>query len=92
ERVVREVDLDVGARNTKEFDKIVDEMMSNIKMAGTERDDIYTISYTATSAKQGRDVVQAFLTIFVEGSFSGKRQDSEKAVQFIDDQIRTYEE
>lgn len=92
ERVVREVDLDVGARNTKEFDKIVDEMMSNIKMAGTERDDIYTISYTATSAKLGRDVVQAFLTIFVEGSFSGKRQDSEKAVQFIDDQIRTYEE
>jgi len=92
ERVVREVDLDVGARNTKEFDKIVDEVMSNIRMAGTERDDIYTISYTATSAKQGRDVVQAFLTIFVEGSFSGKRQDSEKAVQFIDDQIRTYEE
>lgn len=92
ERVVREVDLDVGAKNTKEFDKIVDEVMSNIRMAGTERDDIYTISYTATSAKQGRDVVQAFLTIFVEGSFSGKRQDSEKAVQFIDDQIRTYEE
>jgi len=92
ERVVREVDLDVGAKNTKEFDKIVDEMISSIRMAGTERDDIYTISYTAPSAKQGRDVVQAFLTIFVEGSFSGKRQDSEKAVQFIDDQIRNYEE
>lgn len=92
ERVVREVDLDIGAKNTKEFNQVVDEVMSNIKMAGTERDDIYTISYTATSAKQGRDVVQAFLTIFVEGSFSGKRQDSEKAVQFIDDQIRTYEE
>ena len=92
ERVVREVDLDVSAKNSKEFDRIVDEMMSKIKMAGTERDDIYTISYTAPSAKQGRDVVQAFLTIFVEGSFSGKRQDSEKAVQFIDDQIRSYEE
>jgi len=92
ERVVREVDLDVSARNTKEFDKIVDNMMASIRMAGTERDDIYTISYSAPSAKQGRDVVQAFLTIFVEGSFSGKRQDSEKAVQFIDDQIRNYEE
>ena len=32
------------------------------------------------------------LTIFVEGSFGGKKQDSEKAVQFIDDQIKTYEE
>lgn len=92
ERVVREVDLDVKAKDGKEFDKLVDEMISKIKIAGTERDDIYTIAYTAPTAKQGRDVVQAFLTIFVEGSFSGKRQDSEKAVQFIDDQIRSYEE
>lgn len=92
ERVVREVDLDVKARDGKEFDKLVDDMIANIKMAGTERDDIYTISYTAPSARQGKEVVQAFLTIFVEGSFGGKRQDSEKAVQFIDDQIRSYEE
>jgi len=42
--------------------------------------------------KLGKDVVQSLLTIFVEGSFSGKKQDSEKAVQFIDDQIKTYEE
>ena len=37
-------------------------------------------------------MVQSLLTIFVEGSFGGKKQDSEKAVQFIDDQIRSYEE
>ena len=92
ERVLRMVDLDVKARDTKEQDKMVDDMMARIKMAGTERDDIYTISYTAPSARQGRDVVQAFLTIFVEGSFGGKKQDSEKAVQFIDDQIKSYEE
>lgn len=92
ERVVREVDLDVTARDAREFDKLVDNMLSKIKIEGTAREDIYTIAYTAPTAKQGRDVVQAFLTIFVEGSFSGKRQDSEKAVQFIDDQIRAYEE
>jgi polysaccharide chain length determinant protein (PEP-CTERM system associated) len=66
--------------------------MEKIKIAGTERDDIYTISYTAPDAKLGKDVVQSLLTIFVEGSFGGKKQDSEKAVQFIDDQIRNYEE
>ncbi|MBQ5948156.1 XrtA system polysaccharide chain length determinant [Massilia sp. ST3] len=92
ERVLRMVDLDVKARDSKEQEKMVDDMISRIKMAGTERDDIYTISYTAPNAKQGRDVVQAFLTIFVEGSFGGKKQDSEKAVQFIDDQIKSYEE
>ena len=92
ERVMRMVDLDVKAANAKEHEKMVNELMSQIRIGGTERDDIYTISYTAPSAKLGKDVVQAFLTIFVEGSFGGKRQDSEKAVQFIDDQIRNYEE
>ena len=92
ERVVREVDLDVKATDAKQMNKLVDDMMANIKIGGTERDDIYTISYTGTSAREGKDVVQAFLTIFVEGSFGGKKQDSDKAVQFIDDQIRSYEE
>lgn len=92
EKVMRMVDLDVKARNAKEHDEMVDELMEKIKIGGTERDDIYTISYTAPDAKLGKDVVQALLTMFVEGSFGGKKQDSEKAVQFIDDQIRNYEE
>ncbi|MGG7605445.1 XrtA system polysaccharide chain length determinant [Massilia sp. BKSP1R2A-1] len=92
ERVMRMVDLDVKASTPKEHEAMVEKLTSQIKIAGTERDDIYTISYTGPSAQQGKDVVQAFLTIFVEGSFGGKKQDSEKAVQFIDDQIRNYEE
>ena len=92
ERVMRMVDLDVKAKNAKEHDEIVEDLMEKIKIAGTERDDIYTISYTAPDPKLGKDVVQSLLTIFVEGSFGGKKQDSEKAVQFIDDQIRNYEE
>ncbi|KFI05134.1 XrtA system polysaccharide chain length determinant [Massilia sp. BSC265] len=92
ERVMRMVDLDVQAKNAKEHDAMVEELMEKIKIGGTERDDIYTISYTAPNAKLGKDVVQALLTIFVEGSFGGKKQDSDKAVQFIDDQIRNYEE
>ncbi|NNG24198.1 XrtA system polysaccharide chain length determinant [Telluria aromaticivorans] len=91
ERVMRMVDLDVKATTTKEHDEIVDELMSQIKIGGTERDDIYTISYTAPDPKLGKDVVQALLTIFVEGG-AGKKQDSDKAVQFIDDQIRNYEQ
>lgn len=92
ERLMRMVDLDVKAKDTKEHEKMVDELMSQIKIGGTERDDIYTITYTATNPKLGKDIVQSLLTIFVEGSFSGKKQDSEKAVQFIDDQIKSYEE
>jgi polysaccharide chain length determinant protein (PEP-CTERM system associated) len=71
---------------------MVDELMSQIKIAGTERDDIYTLTYTSDNPKLAKAVVQALLTIFVEGGSSGKKQDSEKAVRFIDDQIKTYEE
>ncbi|KGF82247.1 chain length-determining protein [Massilia sp. JS1662] len=92
ERLMRMVDLDVKAKDSKEHDKIVDDLMAQIKVTGTERDDIYTITYVSDNAKLGKDVVSSLLTIFVEGSFSGKKQDSEKAVQFIDDQIKTYEE
>ncbi|SDF18322.1 polysaccharide chain length determinant protein, PEP-CTERM locus subfamily [Massilia sp. PDC64] len=92
ERLMRMVDLDVKAKDSKEHDKIVDELMSQIKITGTERDDIYTLTYVSDNPKLGKDVVSSLLTIFVEGSFSGKKQDSEKAVQFIDDQIKTYEE
>jgi polysaccharide chain length determinant protein (PEP-CTERM system associated) len=92
ERVMRMVDLDVKAKDAKEHEKMVDQLMSQITIAGTERDDIYTISYSAPNPKLGRDVVQSLLTIFVEGSFGGKKQDSDKAVQFIDDQIKNYEQ
>lgn len=92
EKLMRMVDLDVKAKDAKEHEKIVDELMAAIKIGGTERDDIYTISYTATNPKLGKDVVQSLLTMFVEGSFGGKKNDSDKAVQFIDDQIKNYEE
>jgi polysaccharide chain length determinant protein (PEP-CTERM system associated) len=92
ERVMRMVDLDVKAKDTREHEEMVDLLMKQITLAGTERDDIYTITYNAPNPKLGRDVVQSLLTIFVEGSFGGKKQDSDKAVQFIDDQIKTYEE
>jgi polysaccharide chain length determinant protein (PEP-CTERM system associated) len=92
EKVMRMVDLDVTATNAKEHDKLVDELLSKIKLSGTERDDIYTITYTTPDPKLGKEVVQAFLQIFVEGGSSGKKQDSDKAIQFIDDQIRSYEE
>ncbi|WP_028105174.1 XrtA system polysaccharide chain length determinant [Pseudoduganella violaceinigra] len=92
ERVLRMVDLDLRAVSAREHDALVDTLLKNIRINGTGTYDIYTISYTHSDPRQVRDVVQALLAIFVEGSFKGKKGDSEKAVQFIDEQIRSYEE
>ena len=78
ERVMRMVDLDVKTSTATEHEKLVDELIEKIKIIGTERDDIYTITYNNPNPKLGKDVVQSLLTIFVEGSFGGKKQDSER--------------
>jgi len=92
ERVMRMVDLDVVSKTPREREKAVDELLQKIRIGGTATYDIYSISYSNSNPKLVRDVVQSLLTIFLEGSFKGKRGESEKAVQFIDDQIRAYED
>jgi polysaccharide chain length determinant protein (PEP-CTERM system associated) len=92
ERVMRMVDLDVSSTSELDHQHLVEELMNKIKISGTGSYDIYTISYNNRNPRLVHDVVQSLLTIFVEGSFKGKKGDSQKAVQFIDDQIRTYED
>lgn len=92
ERVIRMVDLDLGTRNAREHEQQVEELMRQIKIGSTGSYDIYTITYNHPDPRLVRDVVQSLLTIFVEGSFKGKKGDSDKAVQFIDEQIHSYED
>jgi polysaccharide chain length determinant protein (PEP-CTERM system associated) len=92
ERVLRMVDLDIAAATPREHEEQLGELARRIKLGGTQNYNIYTISYTAPDRIQARNVVQSLLTIFLEGSYSGKRSESAKAVQFIDDQIKSYEQ
>ncbi|WP_432377749.1 XrtA system polysaccharide chain length determinant [Duganella sp. P38] len=91
EKVIRMVDLDIKSHGDQDREQLIDELGSQIRIGGTDRDDIYTISYSNPNPKLGKDVVQSLLTIFVEGSVGGKKLDSEKAVQFIEEQIKSYE-
>lgn len=91
EKVMRMVDLDIKAKTPKENEELANELMKDIKIISTGRDDIYTISYSNENPRVAKDVVQSLLTIFVEGSFGDKKNDSDKAVQFLDEQIKNYE-
>jgi polysaccharide chain length determinant protein (PEP-CTERM system associated) len=92
ERVMRMVDLDINAKTPRDQQQQLDELMNKIRIGGTGNFDIYTISYNNRNPRLVRDVVQSLLTIFVEGSFKGKNGETRKAVQFIDDQIKAYED
>ena len=50
------------------------------------------ISYRDADPNQARRVVQSLLSIFVESSLGDKRQDTQSAMKFVDDQIKRYEE
>jgi len=88
---MRMVDLDIKAKTPKEKEELLNDLMKQIKIVGTGRDDIYTLSYSDENPRVAKDVVQALLTIFVEGSFGDKKNDSDKAIQFLDEQIKNYE-
>lgn len=92
ERVMRMVDLDIKATSGKDHDQLINELMAQIKIGTTGRDNLFTISYSNDNPKLAKDVVQSLLTIFVEGSLGDKKQDSASAIRFIDEQIKAYEE
>jgi len=91
EKVMRMVDLDIQAKTARDKEELLIDLMGDIKISGTGRDDIYTIAYHNENPRLARDVVQSLLTIFVESSIGDKKGDSDKAVQFIEDQIQAYE-
>jgi polysaccharide chain length determinant protein (PEP-CTERM system associated) len=92
ERVIRMVDMDLSTSTAREHELQIEDLLTKIKIASTGSYDIYTITYNNSNPRLVRDVVQSLLTIFVEGSFKGKKGESQKAVQFIDDQIKAYED
>ncbi len=92
ERVMRMVDLDVHATSALLQEQQLERLLGGIRITGTRQNDIYTISYSDRDPTLVRDVVQALLTIFVEGSVKSRHGDSQQAVKFIDEQIKRYEQ
>lgn len=92
ERVMRMVDLDIKTNTIKDHEMLIDAVTNSIKIESTGRNDLYIISSNNENPKIAKDIVQALLTIFVEGSIGNKKKDSATAINFIDEQIRDYEE
>lgn len=91
EKLIRMVDMDIHAGTGKSRDQLIEELGKEIKIVSAGRDDIYTITYSDPNPKLAKEVVQSLLTIFVEDSFADKKQDSGKAIIFLEEQIKTYE-
>lgn len=92
EKVARMADLDLEVRNDKQMDALLDSIRSRVAMSSGRRQNIFTISYEDPNPNVAKNVVQAFLTVFVESSLGSSRKESSVAQKFIDEQIAEYEE
>lgn len=91
EEVARKTDLDLKAKNEKEFSQIVESLAKRIKITGTSRDNIYKITFEDSNAEQAKRVVDEMLNTFLEGALGTNRQDTAVTQKFLDEQIAEYE-
>lgn len=91
EKLIRMADLDLKIKGKAEQEALIEELTKTLKISSVGRDNLYIISYRDTEPAKAQRVVQALVSIFVESSLGNKRQDSDSARKFIDDQIKSYE-
>lgn len=91
EKVARMTDLDLRAKTPKEQEDLYGNLAKSISLAGTDRENLYTISYQHSNPDLAKRVVQALLTIFTESSLGGARKDISNTQKFIEDQLKSYE-
>ncbi len=91
EKLIRMADLDLDLKTREKRDALVDGLIKDIEVKGTPTDNLYSIRYRDSKPDRARRVVDSLLSIFVESGLGDKRRDTEKAQQFIDEQIKEYE-
>ena len=93
EKLMRMTDLDLQVTTAKEKDKLLSDLMKAISLSGGQQDkSLYSIRVQDPDRDTAKRIAQALITVFIESSLSGKREDASGSIGFLDDQIKTYEQ
>jgi len=91
EKLARMTDLDLVAQTPSEMEVLLDDLGKDIRISSTREQDLYTLSYFNSDPQLAKRVVQSLLTIFVESTLGEKREETDSAQQFVEQQIKEYE-
>ncbi len=91
EKLIRMADLDLDIKGKAAQEALIDHLTKTLKIQSVGRDNLYILSYQDPDPAKAQRVVEGLVSIFVESSLGSKRQDSDSARKFIEDQIRNYE-
>lgn len=89
EKLMRMTDLDLQVTTSEERDKMLSDLMQAISLSGGQIDrSLYSISVQDPDRETARRIAQALITVFIESSLSGKRDESSGSLEFVDAQIK----
>jgi len=91
ERISRMTDLDVQANTPGQYEGIIARLKSSLKISRAGRANIYTLSIVDKDPEMAKNIVQSALTVFIENTLGGNRNDSDTAQKFLNTQIQEYE-
>lgn len=92
EKLITMADLDLGVRGPAQREALIAELTAGLQIRGTGRDNLFTLAYADTRPDRAQRVVQSLVSLFVESGLGTKRQDTDAARRFIEEQIKNYEE
>ncbi len=92
EKLMRMTDLDLQVTTAREKDELLSELSKAISLRGGRQDkSLYAISVQDPDRDTAKRIAQALITVFIESSLSGKREDTSGASGFLDEKIKEYE-
>lgn len=91
EKVLRATDMDITATTPERREALIEMVESKTKISPEAARNLFTIQYADKSAELARNVLQAFLTIFIESNIGNQRKDMEGSQVFIANQVADYE-
>lgn len=94
EKLITMADLDLGVRNAQEREALIANLTRDLQIRPAERgsNNLFMLAYADTQPARAQRVVQSLVSLFVESGLGGKRQDSDTARRFIEEQIKGYEQ
>lgn len=92
ERLAADPALGLAPARGQDKDAFLDGIIKRIRITTSGRENLYNIAFRDEDPVRARRFVHSLVTLFVESGIGGKKADTDEARQFIDDQIKTYEE
>jgi len=93
EKIARMTDMDLNAETEDDMNEIVARLKSKIQLVSDrQNDNLFSIAYVDSDPQLAKQVVQSFITLFIENTLGDKRKDTDITQKFIGAQIKIYED